>query len=378
MCPEYSAIAVQSVMSADDIMIAEKQMPSPVHSQPRSSDEYPSTEDDISEDEEDQTAIKQEGSNTPGALFLNFSSNLTEQSFGKKKQRGKRQSAYKVNGVNILNRNNLDSKTAIERIKRRRENHNYVERRRRDVINNTIMDIAETVPNAITSGQKPNKGSILRLALDYIKHLQSENQKLRHMVREENSHDGGSMCTTPPTPAASNMDHGSSDMGSYRMNQQHNFGGYASAPNSPNLARTYSPQTASSVPSSPIRHLNIKDDHTLPPLSLPPARNFVNRSMPHFQPSPVSSPQPQQTCFPAQPPQHQQHVHQQPKQPQQQPVFYHKFMPHPPLPQAPLPAPSGLRPILPMRPAPPPQRPLNYAQNRMTGLERQYGAACRY
>lgn len=31
------------------------------------------------------------------------------------------------------------------------------------------MDIAETVPNAITSGQKPNKGSILRLALDYIK-----------------------------------------------------------------------------------------------------------------------------------------------------------------------------------------------------------------
>jgi hypothetical protein len=66
-------------------------------------------------------------------------------------------------------RNNLDSKTAIERIKRRRENHNYVERRRRDVINNTIMDIAETVPNAITTGQKPNKGSILRLALDYIK-----------------------------------------------------------------------------------------------------------------------------------------------------------------------------------------------------------------
>lgn len=199
------------------------------------------------------------------------------------------------------------------------------------------------------------------------------------MVREENSHDGVSMCMTPPTPAACSMDPGPSDIGSpYRIKQQHNFGGYASAPNSPILGRTYSPQTASSVPTSPVRHLNIKDDHTLPPLSLPPARNFVNRSMPHFQPSPpVSSPQPQQVCFPAQPPQHQQ-LAQQPQQPQQQPVFYHKFMPHPPLPQAPMPAPSGLRPILPMRPAPPPQRPLNYAQNRMTGLERQYGAACRY
>ncbi|CAM0137204.1 unnamed protein product [Umbelopsis sp. WA50703] len=355
-------------MSTDDIMIAEKQMPSPVHSQPRSSDEYPSTEDDISEDEDD-TPIKQEGTNPPQALFLNFSSNLTEHSFGKKKQRGKRQTAYKVNGVNILNRNNLDSKTAIERIKRRRENHNYVERRRRDVINNTIMDIAETVPNAITTGQKPNKGSILRLALDYIKQLQSENQKLRQLARDEITHDNGPMCMTPPTPAASSMDHGPTDMGSpYRMKQQHNYGGYASAPNSPNLGRTYSPQTASSVPTSPVRHLNISDDHTLPPLTLPPARNFVNRSMPHFQPSPVSSPQPQQLGFPTQPPQ----------QPQQQPVFYHNFMPHPPLPQAPLPAPSGLRPILPMRPAPPPQRPLNYAQNRMTGLERQYGAACRY
>jgi hypothetical protein len=66
-------------------------------------------------------------------------------------------------------RNNLDSKTAIERIQRRRENHNHVERRRRDNINNTIFELSSVVPNAIQPGQKPNKGNILKLSLDYIK-----------------------------------------------------------------------------------------------------------------------------------------------------------------------------------------------------------------
>ncbi|RUS15567.1 helix-loop-helix DNA-binding domain-containing protein, partial [Endogone sp. FLAS-F59071] len=57
----------------------------------------------------------------------------------------------------------------MERLKRRRENHNYVERRRRDNINHTIYEISEVVPNAFQPGQKPNKGNILRLALEHIK-----------------------------------------------------------------------------------------------------------------------------------------------------------------------------------------------------------------
>lgn len=63
----------------------------------------------------------------------------------------------------------MDSKTAIERIQRRRENHNHVERRRRDNINNTIFELSSVVPNAIQPGQKPNKGNILKLSLDYIR-----------------------------------------------------------------------------------------------------------------------------------------------------------------------------------------------------------------
>ncbi|KAG0004654.1 hypothetical protein BGZ65_012970 [Modicella reniformis] len=46
--------------------------------------------------------------------------------------------AYDVGGVNILNKKPIDSKTALDKIKRRRETHNRVERRRRDCINQII------------------------------------------------------------------------------------------------------------------------------------------------------------------------------------------------------------------------------------------------
>lgn len=43
--------------------------------------------------------------------------------------------AYDVGGINILNKKTVDSQTALDKIKRRRETHNRVERRRRDQIN---------------------------------------------------------------------------------------------------------------------------------------------------------------------------------------------------------------------------------------------------
>ncbi|KAI8149463.1 hypothetical protein BJV82DRAFT_504378 [Fennellomyces sp. T-0311] len=103
----------------------------------------------------------------PQALFLNFTTDLSPQM--PKKKTKKRQTAYRVNGVNILNRNEVDSKTAIERIQRRRENHNHIERKRRDNINNTILQISQVVPDAGQQpGQRPNKGRVLQLALAYI------------------------------------------------------------------------------------------------------------------------------------------------------------------------------------------------------------------
>ena len=71
----------------------------------------------------------------------------------------------------------MDSKTAIERIQRRRENHNHIERKRRDNINNTILQISEVVPNASQPGQRPNKGRVLQLALSYIQVSYNEREK---------------------------------------------------------------------------------------------------------------------------------------------------------------------------------------------------------
>ncbi|KAI9322590.1 hypothetical protein BX666DRAFT_1896604 [Dichotomocladium elegans] len=117
------------------------------------------------------------GGQGPQAMFLNFTSNLEPHT--KPSNRTKKSPAFRVNGVNILNRKNVDSKTAIERMQRRRENHNHVERRRRDNINNTILELSRIIPTAGPDHQKLNKGSVLKLALNYILDLQKENQKLR-------------------------------------------------------------------------------------------------------------------------------------------------------------------------------------------------------
>ncbi|KAI8880621.1 HLH-domain-containing protein [Backusella circina FSU 941] len=162
------------------------------------------TDDDENESSED--SMSESGSSKqPGcSLFLNFSSDLTLQQPTKKK--GKGQASYKVNGVNILNRKNLDSKTVIERIQKRRENHNHVERRRRDCINNTILDISKVIPNACLPGQKPNKGAILKLALDHILYLQAENNAIKRQLFDSQASTSSNLQTAPSYTCPSNND----------------------------------------------------------------------------------------------------------------------------------------------------------------------------
>ncbi|KAJ1953975.1 hypothetical protein IWQ62_005870, partial [Dispira parvispora] len=111
-------------------------------------------------------------------LFLNFTSDLSPFT-ATRKPKTRRPNVYRVSGVNILNRNSVDSKTVMERIQRRRENHNYVERRRRDNINLTITELSQVLPDAVKQGVKLNKGSVLRLAVDYIREVQMENRIMR-------------------------------------------------------------------------------------------------------------------------------------------------------------------------------------------------------
>ncbi|KAL0078909.1 hypothetical protein F4703DRAFT_1796986 [Phycomyces blakesleeanus] len=117
-------------------------------------------------------------------MFMNFPSPDSSKKDKKNKTlEANKQGAYQVNGVNILNRTDLDSKTAIERIQKRRENHNHIERRRRDLINNTIHEISLVVPNAVHQGRRPNRGHILKAALYYIKELSHENTVLKQQAR---------------------------------------------------------------------------------------------------------------------------------------------------------------------------------------------------
>lgn len=124
------------------------------------------------------------------ALFLNFTSNpsntkkakekyttikkispspslLPAATTAKTKANAKATSAVKVNGVNILNRKNVDSKTVVDRIQKRRENHNHIERRRRNCINHTITELSQVIPLQEV-GQKLNKHNVLKSALNHI------------------------------------------------------------------------------------------------------------------------------------------------------------------------------------------------------------------
>ncbi|KAI8366568.1 hypothetical protein BD560DRAFT_400701 [Blakeslea trispora] len=245
----------------DSLMIAEQ------HKQPYDFMEDEDSEEDSSQDGTQKAPIAQ-------ALFLNFTSDLSPQKMSRKKPKPKKQTAYRVNGVNILNRNNLDSKTAIERIQRRRENHNHVERRRRDNINNTIFELSSVVPNAIQPGQKPNKGNILKLSLDYIKDLQAENMALKERLCQYTSQNPSLSSPTASSPFLSPND--DTDESLLKNQTQPS----PSAPNSPKFLRNTNHQfqlapQSMSVPSSPhhhYQHTNLPYMANLTPLSLPPSK----------------------------------------------------------------------------------------------------------
>ncbi|KAG0170203.1 hypothetical protein DFQ28_002406 [Apophysomyces sp. BC1034] len=87
-----------------------------------------------------------------------------------------------VHGVNILNKTSLDSDTVMKRIKQRRETHNRVERRRRDMLNGLVNELAEVIPIATENAEKCHRAKILRQAIDYIRQIQEENNSLRSQL----------------------------------------------------------------------------------------------------------------------------------------------------------------------------------------------------
>ncbi|KAM9512440.1 upstream stimulatory factor 2 isoform 8-T21 [Salvelinus alpinus] len=72
------------------------------------------------------------------------------------------------------------------RDERRRAQHNEVERRRRDKINNWIVTLSKIIPDCNIDSTKTgaSKGGILSKACDYIRELRQNNQRLLDSVKE--------------------------------------------------------------------------------------------------------------------------------------------------------------------------------------------------
>ncbi|XP_069798517.1 upstream stimulatory factor 2-like [Narcine bancroftii] len=72
------------------------------------------------------------------------------------------------------------------RDERRRAQHNEVERRRRDKINNWIVQLSKIIPdcNADNTKTGQSKGGILSKACDYIRELRQSNQRMQESFKE--------------------------------------------------------------------------------------------------------------------------------------------------------------------------------------------------
>ncbi|XP_056399132.1 upstream stimulatory factor 2 isoform X6 [Hyla sarda] len=72
------------------------------------------------------------------------------------------------------------------RDERRRAQHNEVERRRRDKINNWIVQLSKIIPDCNMESSKTgaSKGGILSKACDYIRELRQTNQRLQESFKE--------------------------------------------------------------------------------------------------------------------------------------------------------------------------------------------------
>ncbi|KAI8360477.1 hypothetical protein B0O80DRAFT_204859 [Mortierella sp. GBAus27b] len=87
---------------------------------------------------------------------------------------------YDVGGVNILNKKAVDSKVVLDKINRRRETHNRVERRRRDCINQLILELSSLLPKGEDESQaSAHRVNVLRSTVAHIQTLTQQNEALK-------------------------------------------------------------------------------------------------------------------------------------------------------------------------------------------------------
>ncbi|KAF9584303.1 hypothetical protein BGW38_006914 [Lunasporangiospora selenospora] len=94
--------------------------------------------------------------------------------------------SFDLAGVNILNRKPLDTRTALDKLQRRRETHNRVERKRRDCINQLIDDLTRLLPpkHMEEATSKCHRVNVLRGAVAHIKYLTDCSEALTKGIRD--------------------------------------------------------------------------------------------------------------------------------------------------------------------------------------------------
>ncbi|KAM8976331.1 transcription factor EB isoform 2-T2 [Pelodytes ibericus] len=70
---------------------------------------------------------------------------------------------------------------AMMRERQKKDTHNMIERRRRFNINDRIKELGTLIPKTNDLDTRWNKGTILRASVDYIKHMQKEQQRSRDL-----------------------------------------------------------------------------------------------------------------------------------------------------------------------------------------------------
>ncbi|KAG0202471.1 hypothetical protein BGX28_005022 [Mortierella sp. GBA30] len=92
--------------------------------------------------------------------------------------------SFDLAGVNILNRKPLDTRTALDKLQRRRETHNRVERKRRDCINQLVDDLTKLLPpkHLEEATSKCHRVNVLRGAVAHIKFLSETNAALSKVL----------------------------------------------------------------------------------------------------------------------------------------------------------------------------------------------------
>ncbi|KAG0097941.1 hypothetical protein BGZ93_001574 [Podila epicladia] len=123
---------------------------------------------------------KVKASTKPVPKTFRFEGSISSESF-------KTTKSFDLAGVNILNRKPLDTRTALDKLQRRRETHNRVERKRRDCINQAslIDDLTKLLPpkHLEETSSKCHRVNVLRGAVSHIKFLNESNQALTKSIQ---------------------------------------------------------------------------------------------------------------------------------------------------------------------------------------------------